>query len=61
MYIGGDTHKITQMHIDDEDELAIAYYREWVTGLPHYNPSETEMSNFKSMFRQSVNLFKPKL
>ena len=37
--------------------LAIAYKRTWVKGLKAYNPTEEEVANFLSMYRQAVKIF----
>lgn len=57
LYVGGHTHKITNVDISNPTELAIAYKREWVIGLNRYNPSEDEINSFLSMYRQAVKLF----
>jgi len=57
LYIGGTTKKITNVPIHTPTELAINYYREWVTGNKNYNPTKQEIDNFTSMYNQSTKLF----
>lgn len=57
IYIGGKTNKITSISVDNINLLAVAYLREWVTGLSTYNPNENELNNFYSMYHQAEKLF----
>lgn len=57
LYIGGYAHLVAKMHITTGTELAIAYKRDWVKGLKGYNPTEEEVANFLSMYRQAVKIF----
>lgn len=57
LYVGGTTHKIVNMKVTDENELARAYYKEWVKGDAKAEPSEQAKKNFLSMYRQAETLF----
>jgi len=57
LYIGGYARLIAKMRITTPTELAIAYNRDWVKGLKAYNPTETEVANFLSMYRQAAKIF----
>jgi hypothetical protein len=57
LYVGGHVTKITDIQVTNEADLAIAYYRSWVTGKPNYTPSSIEISNFTSMYNQAEKLF----
>jgi hypothetical protein len=56
LFVGGHTHLVLTMDVDDEDALARAYHKEWVTGSANSEPSADEMSSFLSMYHQAVNL-----
>lgn len=53
LYIGGQTNFITQAVIINAEDLALAYYREWVTGQKDYVPDSVKINNFLSMYRQA--------
>lgn len=57
LYIGGYAHLVAKMNITTATELAIAYKRDWVKGLKGYNPTEEEIANFLSMYRQAQKIF----
>lgn len=57
LYIGGITHKVVRIRIDTPEDFVVAYKREWVTGNPHYIPTESEMKNIAGTYRQGVALF----
>lgn len=57
LYVGGYARLIAKMNITTSTELAIAYKKDWVTGLRGYKPSEQEVANFLSMYRQAVKIF----
>ena len=57
MYVGGTTSKITKMAVVDKETLAAAYLKEWVKGQASYQPTNTEISNFVSMYNQAAKLF----
>lgn len=57
LHVGGVTHKILKMAIYNKTDLAIAYKREWVTGMAKYNPSPAELTSFISMYNQAEKLF----
>jgi hypothetical protein len=56
IYVGGHTHLVLTMSVDDEEALARAYHKEWVTGSADSEPSADEMTSFLSMYHQAVNL-----
>jgi hypothetical protein len=57
LYIGGYARLVAKMNITTATELAIAYKRDWVKGLKGYNPTEEEVANFLSMYRQAAKIF----
>lgn len=57
LYIGGATHKIWPQQINDSTTLARAYYKEWCKGNIAAEPSDLEVANFNSMYRQATQLF----
>lgn len=57
LYIGGYAAKIAKMQINSPNDLASAYYKEWVEGETTYHIKDDELSEFVSMYNQSVNLF----
>lgn len=61
LYIGGTTHLITKIKVDDPAELALTYKREWAAGDADWLPKTKEdlkaLSNFQSMYRQAVKIF----
>lgn len=57
MYIGGETWKYTSIQVKSSASLCRAYKREWVTGNPKYQPTERELLDFGSMYRQAVKIF----
>jgi len=57
LYVGGYAHLVAKMKITTPIELAIAYKRDWVKGLKRYNPTEEEVANFLSMYRQAQKIF----
>lgn len=57
LYVGGYARLVAKMKITSPTELAIAYKRDWVKGLRTYNPTEEEVANFMSMYRQAQKIF----
>lgn len=57
LYIGGQTHLITNTVIINQDDLCTAYYREWVTGSKTYEPTQEQRGAFFSMYKQAIELF----
>ncbi|SEV89063.1 hypothetical protein SAMN05428988_0172 [Chitinophaga sp. YR573] len=57
LYLGGYARLIAKMRISTATDLAIAYKRDWVKGLKAYKPTETEVANFLSMYRQAAKIF----
>lgn len=57
LYVGGKTHKILEMDVVDENQLARAYYKEWVKGDAKAEPSPEAKGNFISMYHQAQALF----
>jgi hypothetical protein len=57
LYVGGYARLVAKMNITTATELAIAYKRDWVKGLKGYNPTEEEVANFLSMYRQAQKIF----
>ena len=56
LYVGGLTHVVLTMKVENEDELARAYHKEWVTGSAESEPSADEMASFLSMYHQAITL-----
>lgn len=56
LYVGGHTHLVLTMSVDDEEALARAYHKEWVTGSANSEPSADETTSFLSMYHQAVHL-----
>jgi hypothetical protein len=56
LYVGGHTHRVLVMSVDDEEALARAYHKEWVTGSAGSEPSANEQTAFLSMYHQAVHL-----
>jgi hypothetical protein len=54
MFIGGTTHQVLTMTIDDPQDLARAYQKEWVTGSADAEPSEEQSQAFLSMYDQAT-------
>lgn len=57
LFIGGDTHVIWHEHIDDLNEAARAYIKEWVRGSVNAEPTPAELQGFCSMYRQAAGYF----
>ena len=57
IYIGGTTHKITNMAVNSPADLCKCYYAEWVEGSATYHPSDDELNDFLSMYNQAIKLF----
>lgn len=58
LYIGGQTNFITNTVIINQDDLATAYYREWVKGSKTFEPTTEQKFSFFSMYKQAIELFK---
>jgi hypothetical protein len=56
LYIGGQTHLVLTMNVNNEDDLARAYHKEWITGSATSEPTARETADFLSMYRQAVEL-----
>ena len=56
LYVGGRTHLVVDMPVNNEEDLARAYHKEWVTGSAESEPSADEMTSFLSMYHQAVHL-----
>ena len=56
LFIGGRTHLVLTMNVDDEGELVRAYHKEWVSGSAVSEPSAAETAAFLSMYRQATRL-----
>lgn len=56
LYIGGETHLVLDMPVKTEQDLAIAYHKEWVTGSAKSLPSADEATAFLSMYHQANQL-----
>lgn len=57
LYIGGTTHKITNVTITTPPELAKQYYAEWVEGDAKYHLTNDELNEFDSMYNQAEKIF----
>lgn len=58
LFIGGTCNKVWKGQlISNTNDLVRAYYKEWVTGSSKYEPSAIEISNFISMYNQSMKFF----
>lgn len=57
LYVGGTTHLVINMRIDNATDWAIGYKREWVTGIATYQPSQDEINSILSMYSQAEKLF----
>lgn len=56
--VGGTTKKIWKNHlVKDATDLATAYQREWVKGSVTATPTQSELNNFLSMYKQAEKLF----
>lgn len=57
LYVGGTTHKITNVNITTPAMLCKAYRREWVTGDANAEETQTQMKDFLSMYHQAEKYF----
>lgn len=57
LYVGGHPQKYAKFEIKDSNDLSRAYYKEWVIGDSKYEPTESESSSFKSMYKQATSIF----
>ena len=57
LYVGGTTHLVLTMQVNDQNDLARAYYKEWVTGSPDAEPDDQVLASFLSMYGQAASLF----
>ena len=57
MYIGGTTKKITNFTVITPTDLCKAYYCEWVEGDAQYHPTDDELNDFLSMYKQASTIF----
>ncbi|HEY0271778.1 MAG TPA: hypothetical protein VGC22_01280 [Chitinophaga sp.] len=57
IFIGGYARLIAKMEVDTPDQLATAYFRDWVKGDADYKPSAEEKTAFLSMYKDAVKLF----
>ncbi|WP_345255312.1 hypothetical protein [Flaviaesturariibacter amylovorans] len=58
LYVGGTTWKITKLRVKTVEDLALAYYREWVTGNAKAAVPEANKATITSMYKQASELFK---
>jgi len=58
LYIGGITHLIVKMKVDNVNAFALAYWREWVTGDAKSFPSNNSVYNFTALYNRAKDLFK---
>ncbi len=58
LYVGGTTHKILTMPVNNATDLSRAYKKEWVSGSKNAEPSPQEQKNFLSMYSQAAQFFK---
>lgn len=45
------------MHINTVEDLCTGYHRSWAKGNNWYNPTDKEIGDFESMYRQASKLF----
>jgi hypothetical protein len=57
LFVGGTTHRVLTMQINNATDLATAYNREWVTGSATSQPSPAAVASFLSMYGQAQQLF----
>jgi hypothetical protein len=57
IYVGGNTHLITKMEVKTPADFVRAYKVEWVTGDANAHPSNQEMANLLSMYKQAQFYF----
>jgi hypothetical protein len=57
LFVGGYADHIAKMHINSGNDLASAYYKEWVEGDAQYHIKDDELNEFLSMYNQAVKLF----
>ena len=57
LYIGGFAKKIAQLQIVSVNDLASAYYKEWVEGSAIYHIKDSELNDFILMYNQSKKIF----
>lgn len=57
LYVGGNTHKIVSMRVEDPVDFVMAYKRDWVTGNPNYKPTKREYKDIGSTYEKGLTLF----
>jgi len=57
IFVGRFAHKVAKLDIENSIDLCRAYYKEWVTGKRDYEPTNSEMKDFLSMYAQSEKIF----
>jgi hypothetical protein len=57
LYVGGITHKIAKIEVKTPQDFVRAYVVEWVTGDPLAHPSNEQMANLLSMYKQAQIFF----
>jgi hypothetical protein len=57
LFVGGYAGKIAKIEIHTVEDLARAYWKEWVTGSRAAEPSQSEIMDFESMHHKGVALF----
>ncbi len=57
IFIGGFASKIAKMQINTPNDLASAYYKEWVEGDALYHLTDDELDDFLSMYKQAEKIF----
>ena len=58
MFIGGHAHPYSNMDVKNPQDLAIAYWKEWVEGDSKSVPDAEFIKDFVSMYNQSISKFK---
>ena len=54
LHIGGTTHLVLKMVIASVEDLARAYFKEWVRGSATAEPDDATKGNFVSMYNQAL-------
>jgi hypothetical protein len=57
LYVGGATHQVVSMAVEDAHGLARAYQKEWVTGSAAAEPDAAQLGEFLSIYAQAASLF----
>jgi hypothetical protein len=54
LYVGGQTHFVTNVAIATAEDWALAYYREWVTGRSDAQMSSAARQNLLSLYQEAA-------